>query len=104
MNGDTMLEVAATRSMKVVDLKKQVTKNDGTPWKEQKLLLSGTELGDSALLGEVLPADAQVDLQWVRAKNINGVWGDMVANKLDAVAPDHMADAVVRRIDKEDQD
>uniref|UniRef100_A0A7S2BM74 Ubiquitin-like domain-containing protein n=1 Tax=Alexandrium andersonii TaxID=327968 RepID=A0A7S2BM74_9DINO len=81
LNG-SILEVNATRSWQVIDVKKQVTKSDGTPWKEQKMLLGETELPDTEQLDTLLPQEAAVDVTLVRTQNLAGAWAVFSQDKL----------------------
>eukprot|EP00929_Paragymnodinium_shiwhaense_P061342 TRINITY_DN30629_c0_g1_i1.p1 TRINITY_DN30629_c0_g1~~TRINITY_DN30629_c0_g1_i1.p1 ORF type:complete len:118 (-),score=48.25 TRINITY_DN30629_c0_g1_i1:202-555(-) len=101
-DGELLLDVTILRSKKVLDLKKQVTRHDGTPWKEQTLLLND-ELPDDATLADALPEGAEVTIQWIHSMSKQiGAWGNMVVGKMDKEAPEDMADAVVRTVEKQE--
>mmetsp|Transcript_82663 Transcript_82663/g.145866 ORF Transcript_82663/g.145866 Transcript_82663/m.145866 type:complete len:147 (-) Transcript_82663:75-515(-) len=87
LDGSVIAEVQATRTWKVVDVKKQVTRRDGTPWKEQKLFLGEQELApDTEVLDSLLPADATFDLSLVITPNLQGAWSVLAMEKLEKEA------------------
>mmetsp|Transcript_33732 Transcript_33732/g.104790 ORF Transcript_33732/g.104790 Transcript_33732/m.104790 type:complete len:146 (-) Transcript_33732:148-585(-) len=92
----SILEVAATRSWTVIDVKKEVTRSDGTPWKEQKLVFAEKELTDLEQLDAVLPQEAAVDVTLVRTQNLAGAWAVLTQDRLSQEDQTMRDDAVAR--------
>jgi len=82
LDGSVVLEVNAKRSWTVIDVKKEVTRSDGTPWKEQKLLIGEKEMTDMEALDAVLPQEASVDVTLVITQNLAGAWAVLTQDKL----------------------
>merc|ERR1712216_145941 len=103
-DGATIEIQDALKSWNGLNVKKQVTRAEGIPWKEQKLLMGEREIADGDLLSDVL-ADANleqgIDITMVRClKTGLAGWGSMVEAKLETTAPTDGADLVERLVEK----